>query len=531
MTTYGSSKKSKKSTSAILNDLNQRELSANSTTVKGRQLGHVSLFREFKNLKTFPENSLHFYADVADAPIPVFSIKFSKKACNGRALACVDEEGYLTVLDTRAWCDMQIKQNDTKSYRIEAESTTAVGGSSKTRAAISVLVHQNAVFDVCWLGDDENIATASGDQTVRITDTTTWKPVCSLSGHRGSVKVVREKPCSNGNILCSAARDGNVMIWDTRCSDRKSTSDEDSVIRPVLCLRQAHAKNFSPLGEKSSKRRRTLESTDSLCKKGITTSHGVTGLAFNRSGASELFFTSGAVDGSIKLWDIRKFSSTLGNSVEPLAKCCPGCDEELSYRPHGISSLEIDNRGKYLMACSTDSRVYLYYPNQIDAGAKLILHGSHNTSFYVKGCFSPDGDFALTGSCDSKAYLWDLSLGKGSVSSLYPVIELGGHQGEVSDVAWCQNEPGLVATSGDDCIVNLWQGDSFGQVQKENLIYETSPISATLREPGRVSDYETPRRKTQQSSEHKTRTPLQPKSITEYFNKMNSPASNNDAKK
>jgi WD40 repeat protein len=58
-------------------------------------------------------------------------------------------------------------------------------------------------------------ATASGDQTVGLTDVQTQKAVARLVGHLSSVKQVAFDP-TNTNILATASRDGSIRIWDIR---------------------------------------------------------------------------------------------------------------------------------------------------------------------------------------------------------------------------------------------------------------------------------------------------------------------------
>ncbi|GJQ14996.1 hypothetical protein GpartN1_g6787.t1 [Galdieria partita] len=504
--------------SSLIKKLLHRELATvEEPTIQ--KYAFASLRSDLENLQAYRNHSLHFYTDTADILIPVFSTKFSKLACNGQALACVDEEGYLTVVDTRKWLQTTPKETDTRAYRLDEwrEPTTW-----RNKAALSTMIHQNAIFDVCWLGTtDQQIATASGDQTIRITDTTTWGQVSNLTGHRGSVKVVREMPLSDGKILGSAGRDGNVMLWDIRCPGKNTFLGQTCSISPVLSLQQIHSPSYaSPMQERVTKRRRTSNALGMRPQNEASTSYGVTGLAFHPQSDGHLLFTSGAVDGSVKLWDVRKVSSS-SQEIEILATCHPGCDEELTSRPHGISSIQMDIHGRYLLACSTDSRVYLYDPSRIEWGACTILTGGQNMSFYVKCDFSPDGNFVVTGSCNSRAYIWDLSICQSTQSCIYPFLELEGHQGEVSDVAWCRTEPELIATSGDDCMVSLWHGPKLRNTLRASNCTTNSVISATRLDWTNSIKVDTPSRKRNRREGDNSRTPLQLKSITEYFNRVN----------
>ena len=69
------------------------------------------------------------------------------------------------------------------------------------------------------------LATASGDQTIRVWDMRPQQPeaVATLRGHKGSVKAVEFRPHSR-NQLVSGARGGDVILWDTRTSSGQAMS-------------------------------------------------------------------------------------------------------------------------------------------------------------------------------------------------------------------------------------------------------------------------------------------------------------------
>lgn len=105
--------------------------------------------------------------------------------------------------------------------------------------------HANAIFDLKWSSDDTRMVsapicgladtqlTASGDQTSRLhaMDGSTPTLLASFSGHTSSVKTVtffdplgRAQDASKGSVIASAGRDGNIMIYDTRCAGWLATA-------------------------------------------------------------------------------------------------------------------------------------------------------------------------------------------------------------------------------------------------------------------------------------------------------------------
>ncbi|KAL1476247.1 hypothetical protein MTO96_036653 [Rhipicephalus appendiculatus] len=77
--------------------------------------------------------------------------------------------------------------------------------------------HDNAIFDVCARPGRRQLATASGDLSVRLWDIDQQTRVASFQAHKGSVKCVRFLP-GHADVFASGSRDGGLMIWDTRCS-------------------------------------------------------------------------------------------------------------------------------------------------------------------------------------------------------------------------------------------------------------------------------------------------------------------------
>lgn len=57
---------------------------------------------------------------------------------------------------------------------------------------------------------------------------------------------------------------------------------------------------------------------------------------------------------------------------------------------------------------SIDSCHYLYRLSQLDGPPVAAFSGHRSGSFCVKACFSPCGDYLLSGSSDSKAYVWQV---------------------------------------------------------------------------------------------------------------------------
>lgn len=149
----------------------------------------------------------------------------------------------------------------------------------------------------------------------------------------------------------------------------------------------------------------------------------------------------------------------------PVASVIPGNElrrdkPEKAGRPHGIANVDVDPTGRRLLVSSTDSSIYLYNTNSIHLGYERVLTGHSQTSFYIRARFSPDGNFVLSGSADSKGYIWDLRQPTDH-GALSPFLELPGHLGgEASAVDWCRADFFKIATCADDSTTRIWTLDS-----------------------------------------------------------------------
>eukprot|EP00288_Rhodomonas_lens_P008930 CAMPEP_0177742490 /NCGR_PEP_ID=MMETSP0484_2-20121128/28686_1 /TAXON_ID=354590 /ORGANISM="Rhodomonas lens, Strain RHODO" /LENGTH=171 /DNA_ID=CAMNT_0019256821 /DNA_START=663 /DNA_END=1174 /DNA_ORIENTATION=- len=123
---------------------------------------------------------------------PPFCVEFGRSKLAGK-LAAADEEGFVSLIDTT-------KPKDERESNVH-----------------KWMCHRNAIFDQAFSDGDSLLATASGDQTIRVWNMDDREPelTATLRGHKGSVKSVRFRPESQHEIV-SGAREGSIVLWDTR---------------------------------------------------------------------------------------------------------------------------------------------------------------------------------------------------------------------------------------------------------------------------------------------------------------------------
>ncbi|GAA6052878.1 hypothetical protein JCM3770_004389 [Rhodotorula araucariae] len=341
---------------------------------------------------------------------PPFALAFSHAAKEGRrkVVAVSDEEGTVSFLngDENQW----------------------TAGPSRH----SFRAHDNAVFDIAWSMDDQLLATASGDHTVRLWDAQTQACVGVLAGHTCTIKSVSFDP-HNPNMLSTASRDGSIKVWDRRVKGYADVQPTGAgAVGAVNQIRNAHG-----VKGKSAK--------------GRSATRSVTAVTYLQH-QENLIASSGSADSVVKVWDLRRSHS---RRVNP-ATYETNEDALLSTmttRPHGISSMALAPDGRKLYALSTDSHVYAYSATNLTHAAPVTtFHSPHASyaTFYVRCAVSPDSRFLATGSSGGEVFLWDTE-GRGSAQE---AVRLRGHEREVSGLDWGFES---LATCSDDDLVRFWR--------------------------------------------------------------------------
>ncbi|XP_017311441.1 denticleless protein homolog isoform X2 [Ictalurus punctatus] len=295
------------------------------------------------------------------------------------------------------------------------------------------LAHDNAVFDIAWVPGANNLVTASGDQTARLWDVISGELLGSFKGHQCSLKSV-SFPTREKAVFCTGGRDGNIMLWDMRCSKK------DGFYRQMKQISGAHMKverNTPPAKKKRATSRGMAPSVDSQ--------RGVTAVLFRDENT---LISSGAVDGMIKMWDLRKSYTAYQQNPTPLQTYrYPGS----STRKLGYSGLTLDCTSSRLFCNCTDDNIYTFDVSGMKTTPVAVFSGHRNSSFYVKSSVSPDDQFLASGSSDGNAYIWKIS------DPAQAPVMLQGHSQEVTSVTWSPSDFTKIATCSDDNTVRIWR--------------------------------------------------------------------------
>ncbi|KAL7269547.1 hypothetical protein RUND412_007789 [Rhizina undulata] len=330
----------------------------------------------------------------------------------------------------------------------------------------SIMCHDNAIFDLAWSPDDHQMATASGDQSVRITDVMTKKTTALLLGHRSTVKQAAYNPDTPA-ILASCSRDGNIHIWDLRCVG--VPSDDDSVVaqKPVNSIFGAHVEPITGPKKRGWNAKPHIVSVTSLVWAG-----------------GDKIFSGSEGNAVVKLWDIKACHTRRKTAVAIESSKLPAHHSQPGHRPFGLNSLSLSRNGSTIYSLCKDSVVYAYASSSLRSGP---LHAYthprlHASTFYVKTALSRDGTLLATGSSDgvplvfptderyldkrmykdhpegSKAAMIDQHMRVGRGAAL-----VRGHEKEVTDVSWTND--GDLVTISDDYHARCWRIGRDGEAE------------------------------------------------------------------
>uniref|UniRef100_A0A8C1R7D4 Denticleless E3 ubiquitin protein ligase homolog (Drosophila) n=1 Tax=Cyprinus carpio TaxID=7962 RepID=A0A8C1R7D4_CYPCA len=385
----------------------------------------------------------HISYGASAAAVPPFGCTFSSAPGQQNSLAVANEEGIVTIFTT---------------------------GEKQSSVLKEWQAHDNAVFDIAWVPGANSLVTASGDQTARLWDVITGDLLGTFKGHQCSLKSVAFSKQERA-VFSTGGRDGNIMIWDTRCSKK------DGFYRQIKQISGAHMKpeKYTP---QTKKRRGMAPPVDSQ--------QGVTVVLFCDENK---LISSGAVDGIIKMWDLRKNYTAYYHNPLPLqAYPYPGsCTRKLGY-----SGLSLDSTGSRLFSNCTDDNIYMFNISGLKTTPVAVFSGHSNSSFYVKSSVSPDDQFLASGSSDHHAYIWKISDPKQA-----PMM-LQGHSQEVTSVAWCPTDFTKIASCSDDNTVRIWRlnrrpdGENSSNRDPNLVGWTLRKIQSPPRAPGRSLSVFTP---------------------------------------
>lgn len=295
----------------------------------------------------------------------------------------------------------------------------------------SVITH-TAILDVAFSPDGKTLASGNNDNTVRLWEAITGKPITTLSGHEGKVSKVVFNP--NGKTIASI---GNytVRLLDTKTGELLRTFSEYENYRVA----------FSPDGEtlvttqpRGTVRLRNIR-TNELRRTFTKLKHGVGPIAFNPAGQVLALLRDEIRNYSV--WNI-KTDELICSLTVPVTK---RLQWGVAFSPDG----SMLSTGMVDMTPSGEREDIVWLWDTTTGEHIHTLTGHLNRIRCV--AFSPDGKTLASGSVDETVLIWDLKNGK------HPYILIG-HNDEVTNVKFSPDGKTLASNCKDGTVL-LWDLD------------------------------------------------------------------------
>ncbi|KAI8826260.1 WD40-repeat-containing domain protein [Fimicolochytrium jonesii] len=331
-----------------------------------------------------------------------------------------------------------------------------------TRCSASLSGHTEAILSVQFSPDGKQLATGSGDTTVRVWDLDTETPQHTLEGHKNWVQIVAWSPDSE--MLASGSMDSTIRLWNPKTG--KAYGDalraHSQVITSISWEPWHLNENCNRFA--SGSRDGTVRIWDAKLRKVIMTLSGHTAPVLSVKWGGEGLIYSGSRDKTIKVWDSTegKLVRTLEGHAHWVNHLTLSTDFILRTGPHDHTAPKFATRTEAyaaavtryntatangskkekLASCSDDFTIFLWEPS---TGKKPITRMTGHQQPVTHLSFAPDGSTLASAGFDKSVKLWD------GVTGTF-LTTLRGHVGAVFQVCWSSDSRQVLSGSRDSTL-------------------------------------------------------------------------------
>jgi WD40 repeat protein len=352
--------------------------------------------------------------------------------------------------------------------------------------------HKGPVSSAAFSADGQTILTASWDQTARLWDAATGRPLQTLRGHQASVYSAVFSP--DGRTILTASKDQTARLWDAATG------------RPLQIFRGHEGQVFSAVFSADGRTvltvngNKTARLWDAATGRPLQTLRGheevVFSAVFSADGRTVL---TASADKTARLWDAAtgRLLQTLRGHVAPLSSAAFSADgrtvltaswdqtarlwdaatgrpfQTLRGHDEGVSSAVFSADGRTVLTASDDKTARLW---NTATGRLLQTLRGHEGPVY-RAMFSANGRTVLSASGDKTARLWDVATGR-------PLQILRGHVAPVIKVVFSADGRTVLTASWDQT-ARLWDAAT-GRLLQTFRGHEGSVSSAVFNADGRT---------------------------------------------
>ena len=326
--------------------------------------------------------------------------------------------------------------------------------------------HTEAILSVCFRPDCMEIASGSGDSTIRLWNVLSQTPGKVLKSHKHHVMCVEYSP--TGDYLASGDKNGWLILWNVKTGYKVSRypikDAHDKCVtsiswKPYFLCKDGKCEYIVTAGDTTIKiwNTRTRQITYKF--------NGHTKMVTKVIWGGQDFIYSASRDTTIRVWNPNNGTCVriLQAHAHWVNHICISTQYALkfgAFNRDGTYSSDIkqrildskkmyndayDVRGELLCSSSDDLTLFLWNPTETDKPV-CRMHGHQQI---VNHCsFSPDGRLIASASFDNSVRVWDGLTGKF-------IVRLIGHVENVYQICWSADSR-MIASASKDSTVKLW---------------------------------------------------------------------------
>uniref|UniRef100_A0A1J3D1T6 Notchless protein-like protein n=1 Tax=Noccaea caerulescens TaxID=107243 RepID=A0A1J3D1T6_NOCCA len=345
------------------------------------------------------------------------------------------------------------------------------------RISASIAGHQDAVLCISFSPDGKQLASGSGDTTVRLWDLNTQTPMFTCKGHRSWVMAIAWSP--DGKHLVSGGKAGEICCWKPKTGELDGSPLKGHKKWVTSISWEPVHLNYPCRRFVTSSKDGDARIWDISLKKSVTCLSGHTlGVTCVKWGGEGFIYT-GSQDRTIKMWDVTHegalclkaqlkghglWVNSLALSTEYVLRTGAFDHTGKQYSsPEEVKKAALKRYdqakgkcGERLVSGSDDMRMILWEQSVSDQ-PKMHLFGHQKLVNHVS--FSPNGQWIASASFDNSVRIWD------GITGVF-ITTLQGHVGPVYQISWSPDSRMLLSGSKDSTL-KIW--DIGGRKLKHDL--------------------------------------------------------------